>query len=367
MGYMTSKDIINYKEFGFDNSKYLHLQKGAILERLRRFYDERLYLEIGGKFLDDPHAARVLPGFNKNVKTDIFRELRDISEILFCVMAQDIVDDRKLLSTQESYSQVVERMLREFEEKLSLRPQIVINLIDGSEGRVLNEFMDYFENLDYKIYRRYFIKGYPDDTSAVLSERGYGADDYALVTKKLVLVTGAASNSGKMSTALGQLFHETNRGMKSGYAKYETFPIWNLPLEHPVNLAYEAATADIGDVNMYDELHEQTYGVKSVNYNRDIDAFVLLQKLSEAFLKEDNPIREYKSPTDMGISNAGEAITNDQICAISAYQEIIRRRDWYKEMVERNEGQQSWVDRCNKLITRAEAFIKEKGYPHQVV
>lgn len=188
---------------------------------------------------------------------------------------------------------------------------------------------------EYTVFQRFLMDGYPHDTAKVLSADGYGKDEYIPVSKKLVIVTGAASNSGKMSTCLGQIYHEYMNNTDSGYAKYETFPIWNLPLEHPINLAYEAATIDIGDYNMYDPFHEKAYGIKSLNYNRDVEAFEIVKKLADSFLPDSNPTRKYLSPTDMGINMAGFAISNDENCCKASIEEIERRKDRYAQVVAR--------------------------------
>lgn len=355
---MTSLETVPHKKVGFDSDKYFQLQKEEILKRTDKFSNGRLYLEIGGKLLWDPHGARVLPGFDPKVKVELFKELSSEAELLFCVDAKDMDEDRQLYSEHKPYLEATYELIQSFEEEMGLKAKIVINKITGKEGRLFDKFIEYYTNIGYEVYKRYFIKGYPDDTKHVLSEEGYGKDDYIPVKKKLILVTGAASGSGKMSTCLGQVYQETKDGLNSGYAKYETFPIWNLPLEHPINLAYEAATADIGDYNVDDIYHRDHYGINSVNYNRDVDAFVLLKKLSEQFLPKDNHIRSYKSPTDMGINMAGYAITDDKVCAISATEEITRRKGWYQEQVERGEGEKIWVTRCEKLEEQAKRFLK---------
>lgn len=349
---MTSQQTVQHKKLGFDSKKYFKLQKEAIQERMQKFSGGRLYLEIGGKLLWDPHAQRVLPGFDPKVKVKLFKELSSDAELLFCVSAEHITQDRQLYSEHKPYREATYELIQSFEEEMSLKAKIVINKITGEEGKELDKFIEFYTNLGYEVYKRYFIQGYPDDTQHVLSKEGYGNDDYVPVEKKLIIVTGAASNSGKMSTCLGQVYQETNDGLDSGYAKYETFPIWNLPLEHPVNLAYEAATADIGDYNVDDIYHRDHYGINSVNYNRDVDAFVLLKKLSEQFLPKDNHIRSYKSPTDMGINMAGYAITEDKVCALAATEEIKRRKQWYQEQVDRGEGEQEWVERCDNILKR---------------
>ncbi len=249
------------------------------------------------------------------------------------------------------------------EGNLNIRPKIVINLNDRSKKDVTSDFENNLQKLGYNYYNRYLIEGYPNDTKNVLSENGYGFDDYIETSKKLILVIGAASNSGKMSTCLGQIFQDQQNNIKSGYAKYETFPIWSLPISHPVNLAYEAATADIGDFNVIDTYHEVAYGKRSVNYNRDFEAFEIIKMLSDKFLNKDNPITEYKSPTDMGINFAGYAITDDEIVCIASLNEIRRRRDWYNEILARGGvDKNKSVKKCESLELQALKYIKEQGY-----
>ncbi len=333
---INSTDIIQYapEQIGFDGAKYIELQAAAIRERMEKF-SGRLYLEIGGKFLYDPHAARVLPGFDPESKKKIFGLLASDADIIFCMNYKDIVANRQLNNEDMDYTSSCKNIVERITSVLGIKPLIAINMIPFADKnssamiRVLSTFAG------YEIYKRYMMDGYPHDTAKVLSKNGYGKDEYVPVSKKLVIVTGAASNSGKMSTCLGQIYHEFNHGKDSGYAKYETFPIWNIDLNHPINLAYEAATIDIGDYNEYDPYHEKAYGVKSVNYNRDVEAFDIVKKLAEGFLPEKNFTRNYQSPTDMGISKAGFTITNDENCCKASLEEIQRRKERYDQMVQR--------------------------------
>ena len=302
---INSSDIIHYTPdlVGFDGAKYIELQAAAIRERMSKFAG-RLYLEIGGKFLYDPHAARVLPGFDPESKKKIFGLLSSEADIIFCMNYKDIVSDRQLSNEDADYVTSCKNMVERIVAILGIKPFIAINMIPFEEKnssamiRVLSAFAG------YDVFKRYMMDGYPHDTAKVLSKNGYGKDEYIPATKKLVIVTGAASNSGKMSTCLGQIYYEDTHGVDSGYAKYETFPIRNIDLNHPINLAYEAATIDIADYNMYDPFHEKAYGIKSVNYNRDVEAFEIVQNLASGFLPEKNFTRSYQSPTDMGINQA---------------------------------------------------------------
>lgn len=353
---MNSNQIPNYTQFGFDPAKYHQLQKEAILDRMWAF-SGRLYLEVGWKFFYDPHAARVLPGFDPQVKANIFKEFTSDMDVLFCINAKDIKSNRQLHSESKDYVDVITQMLWELSTFLSITPKVVINRIQDPQDPRLREVVKHLNNYGYPSYFRHEIQGYPDDIEMVLSDEWYGSDDHVPTDKKLVLVLWAASNSGKMSTCLGQIYLDSQRGVESGYAKYETFPIWNLDLEHPVNLAYEAATADGWDYNVIDAHHMKAYGKKSVNYNRDVDAFLIVKKISERLLPEDNFTRSYQSPTDMGINMAGFAITDSQVCARASIQEIHRRSGWHQEQLDRGEGEQIWIDRCQALLPRADKYM----------
>jgi len=360
---LNTTDVISYKKKWYDGAKYIKLQQEKILERIGKFSNGRLYLEIGGKFMYDQHAARVLPWFDPEAKKKIFMGLKDQAEVLFCVNADDIVENRQLSNENITYKEYVTRMIRGIEAALGIRPHIVINKIDmTSMYDVISEFEKEFQRKNYRVRERYKIMWYPHNLKSVLSEDGYGNDDHIPCTKNLILVTGAASNSGKMSTCLGQIYNDHEIGIESGYAKYETFPIRNLPLEHPINLAYEAATADIGDYNMMDTYHKKAYGKDSVNYNRDVEAFEIVTSISSKIVQPGNFMNTYKSPTDMGISTAGFAITDDEICSIASLQEIRRRKIRYQQVVDRKEGEQSRVARCDELEKKCLEYIKEKKY-----
>jgi uncharacterized protein (UPF0371 family) len=333
----------------FIADKYLDLQSAAIKERLSKF-NGKLYLEIGGKFLDDAHAARVLPGFDSRVKVRIIKDLGVPFEIIFCVSAPDIESGR-IWKSGESYEETVLRKLYEIDKVGFPKPVIAVNLYD--EGRKIRQFEKELSKRDHDIFRRYFIEGYPSDLDRIASDQGYGKDEYIDTSQDLVLVVGAGSLSGKMSTCLGQVYHDSSCGIDSGYAKYETFPIWNLRIDHPVNLAYEAATADIGDFNVYDHFHEEAYGEKAVNYNRDVEAFVIIRDILDRIVPEDNHMREYKSPTDMGISMAGFCIEDDEAVRKASVREIERRIEEYGELVKSGRGKKEWVERCEELLERA--------------
>jgi len=348
---MKTSDIINYKEFGFDGEKYLRVQKKAIEDRISKF-DGRLYLEIGWKFLFDPHAARVLPGFFADSKKQIFLNLKDRIEIIFCINAKDLKENRQLSSEKISYGDFCIKMLQDIKVEIWVIPKVSINRISKENKSEILAYKDKLKAIWYESFLRYEIKWYPKDTEKVLSDSGYWTDEYIEINKDLVLVTGAASSSGKMSTCLWQIYSEQKKCINSWYAKYETFPIWNIPLNHPVNLAYEAATADIWDYNEMDHYHEKAYAMTSVNYNRDVEAFEIVKDLAEQFLPSDNFTRDYKSPTDMWINNAWFCITDDEIIKKAGLEEIDRRIEWYKEIIERWEGDEIWVKRCEELKNR---------------
>ncbi len=359
---IAQSDTIPYSRHGFDNAKYFDTQKSHILERIKKFGNGRLYLEIGGKYLFDAHGSRVLPGFSPTVKKDIFLSLNDIIEVLFCVGYRDIVSDRQLSNVDKTYTDSALEMIGKIEREIGVRPKVVINFSEREMNSKVSDFVDRAENIGLKIYHRYLIDGYPHDTRNILSRNGYGRDDHIDIGKDLVIVTGAASNSGKMSTCLGQIYMDHEYGIESGYAKYETFPIWNLPIGHPVNLAYEAATADIGDFNTPDIYHKKAYQVDSVNYNRDVDAFEIIMGMVKYFIPDHNFMHTYKSPTDMGINFAGFAVTDDSVISVASLREIERRKRWYEEIVGRGEGDPKWLDTCDRLKSEAMEYIGEKKY-----
>lgn len=349
---MNTFDVPVFTKTGFDNTLYKRLQTEEILKRLNNISSGHLYLEIGGKLFNDPHAARVLPGFDTKVKVQILKDLNTPFDIIFCMNYADILSDRQLNNHREKYIDASLDIMNDLQNTFGVAPHISINNTKLEEDKK-EEFLaavKYIYAKNPNIYFRYYIDGYPENTEKILSPEGFGKDSNIPVQNKLVIVTGSASNSGKLSTCLGMVYKDSVLGMKSDYAKYETFPIWNLPLEHPVNLAYEAATADIGDRNVIDTYYQQAHGKVAVNYNRDIQAFAVVKKLMQS---------EYQSPTEMGISNAGFAITNDEVVCIAALEEIRRRKVWYAEI---NNQQQAWVKTCEELETDTLRYIREKGY-----
>jgi len=358
---INQSDSIEYDVLGFDGEKYIDLQRRQILDRVSKF-PGRLYLEIGWKFLFDWHASRVLPWFFPDSKVRIFSELAKQAELLFCVNAQDLEKNRQLSNKEISYQEYVFGLLLSFEEKLNLKAKVVVNMIKKWEKySKLKLFVKELKKLWYSVYKRYFIEWYPS-TDIVLSPTGYGDDDYIPLKKNLVLVNGAASNSGKMSTCLGQIYLDEKHGVKSGYAKYETFPIWNFSVDHPVNLAYEAATADIGDYNCIDSYHEKAYGQKTTNYNRDVEWFEIVMSIAKNVVNHKNYMRKYKSPTDMWISTAGFAIMDDEVISRASLEEINRRKARYQQMIDRWEWKKIWIDRCDEIEKKCLAYFERKGY-----
>lgn len=305
-------------KIGFDNSKYLTMQSEHIKERISQFGD-KLYLEFGGKLFDDYHASRVLPGFAPDSKLRMLMQLADQAEIVIAINAADIEKNKIRHDLGITYDVDVLRLIQSFTDRGLYVGSVVITQYSGQKAADL--FKSKLEKMGIRVYRHYIIDGYPSNVSLIVSDEGYGRNDYIETTKPLVIITAPGPGSGKMATCLSQLYHENKRGVKAGYAKFETFPIWNIPLKHPVNLAYEAATADLNDVNMIDPFHLEAYGTTTVNYNRDVEIFPVLSAIFEGIYGE----CPYKSPTDMGVNMAGCCIVDDEACQEASRQEIIRR------------------------------------------
>ena len=305
-------------KIGFDNEKYLQMQSEHIRERISKF-DNKLYLEFGGKLFDDYHASRVLPGFAPDSKLKLLMQLSDQAEIVIVISAGDIEKNKVRGDLGITYDTDVLRLMDSFKEQGLYVGSVVITQYSGQPSA--NAFKSRLEKLKIKVYTHYNIEGYPSNIPLIVSDEGYGKNDYIETTRPLVIITAPGPGSGKMATCLSQLYHEHKRGIHAGYAKFETFPIWNIPLKHPVNLAYEAATADLNDVNMIDPFHLEAYGETTVNYNRDVEIFPVLDAIFERIYGK-NP---YKSPTDMGVNMAGNCICDDEVCREASNQEIIRR------------------------------------------
>lgn len=315
---------------GFNNDKYLKIQSEYIRERIGKFGD-KLYLEFGGKLVDDYHASRVLPGFEPDSKLKMLLQLADQAEIVIVISADAIERNKKREDLGITYDKDVFRLIEEYRNYGLYVGSVVVTMFTGQPAAAA--FKEKLEKRGIKVYRHYNIEGYPTNVSHIVSDDGFGKNDYVETTRPLVVVTAPGPGSGKMATCLSQLYHENKRGIKAGYAKFETFPIWNIPLKHPVNLAYEAATADLNDVNMIDPFHLEAYGVTTVNYNRDIEIFPVLNAVFEEIYGE-NP---YKSPTDMGVNMAGNCIVDDDVVSEASRMEIIRR--YYKAVKAVAEGE----------------------------
>ncbi|MDO4612336.1 MAG: DUF1846 domain-containing protein [Candidatus Saccharibacteria bacterium] len=331
------------KVIGFDNEKYLKLQSEKILERSKKF-DDKLYLEFGGKLFDDYHASRVLPGFEPDSKMRMLLEMKDEAEIILVISAGDIEHGKLRGDLGITYDTEVLRLIDTFKEFGLKVCGVCITRYTGQSSA--DSFKCHLESLGVKVYRHYNIENYPADVDHIISEDGFGKNDYIETSRRLVIVTAPGPGSGKMAVCLSQLYHEFKRGTRAGYAKFETFPIWNLPLKHAVNLAYEAATADLDDVNMIDPFHLDTYGEKTVNYNRDVEIFPVLNAMFER-IYGDSP---YKSPTDMGVNMVGNCIIDDEICRNASRQEILRRYYAAACSVLQGTGEKNEVSKLDLLI-----------------
>ena len=307
---------------GFDNDKYVRIQSQKIKERFGLF--DKLYLEIGGKLFDDSHAARVLPGFKNDVKISMFKELKDDLEIIFCINAGDIEKNKTRGEYDISYNQELLKLINNSKRMGFSVNSVVITLYQNQIGA--NKFIKKLNRNGIKTFIHKPVQGYPKNIDVIVSKEGYGANPYIPTSKKLILVNAPGPGSGKLSTCLSQVYHENINGVNAGYAKFETFPVWNLSLKHPVNLAYEAATADLNDVNLIDSFHLKKYGIKAVNYNRDLEAFPVLKNILKKVLKKNI----YYSPTDMGVNMIGYCITDNEIVEKASKKEIVRR--YYNEL-----------------------------------
>ena len=306
------------QKIGFDNEKYIRVQSEHLKERIAKFKG-KLYLELGGKLFDDHHASRVLPGFQPDSKLRMFSKISDQIEIVIVISAEDIVMNKVRADLGITYDEDVLRLRDAFIERGFMVGSVVITHYNGQHAA--NDFRVRLERLGIKSYVHYLIDGYPHNVSLIASDDGFGKNDYVVTRRPLVIVTAPGPGSGKMAVCLSQLYNEHKRNIEAGYAKFETFPVWSLPLKHPVNIAYEAATADLNDVNMIDPFHLEAYGKTAINYNRDIEIFPVLNALFEGIYGES----PYKSPTDMGVNMVGFCISDDAVCAEASRQEIIRR------------------------------------------
>ena len=340
-------------KIGFDNEKYLTMQSEHIRDRISKF-DNKLYLEFGGKLFDDYHASRVLPGFEPDSKLRMLMQFSDQAEIVIVISAADIDKNKMRGDLGITYDEDVLRLIDAFTERGLYVGSVCITRYAGQESAIL--FKNRLAKLGIKVYFHYSIPGYPSNIPLIVSDEGYGRNEYIETSRPLVVITAPGPGSGKMATCLSQLYHEYKRGVAAGYAKFETFPIWNIPLKHPVNLAYEAATADLNDVNMIDPFHLEAYGETTVNYNRDVEIFPVLQAMFEKIMG-DCP---YKSPTDMGVNMAGNCIVDDDVCCEASRQEIIRR--YYKSCgaLLTGTGTEEEVRKIELLLKQAHASLEDR-------
>lgn len=341
-------------KIGFDNEKYLKIQSEHIRERISQFGD-KLYLEFGGKLFDDFHASRVLPGFAPDSKLQMLLQLRDMAEIVIVISAVDIEKNKIRGDLGITYDVDVLRLIGEFEKKGLYVGSVVITHFAGQRGAA--QFKSRLEKKNIKVYLHYIIEGYPSNIPLIVSPEGFGKNEYIETGRPLVVVTAPGPGSGKMATCLSQLYHENLRGIRAGYAKFETFPIWNIPLKHPVNLAYEAATADLNDVNMIDPFHLEAYGVTTVNYNRDIEIFPVLNAIFEGIYGENT---YYKSPTDMGVNMAGNCIVDDEACCEASRMEIIRRYYAAVNKVAKEDASENEVYKIELLMKQAKISTDDR-------
>ncbi|MFP4087030.1 MAG: DUF1846 domain-containing protein [Desulfobacteraceae bacterium] len=341
----------------FDNEKYIQEQTAEILERMTQF-DNKLYLEFGGKLLFDYHAARVLPGYDPNIKMRLLQQLKDQADILLCIYAGDIERKKMRADFGITYDSDALKLIDDLRQWDLNVVGVVITRFENQPAA--RQFKDKLERRRIKVYAHQFTKGYPTDVDLIVSDEGYGANLYIETEKPLTIVTGPGPGSGKLATCLSQIYHDNKRGIYSGYAKFETFPIWNLPLNHPVNAAYEAATADIRDFNMLDPFHLDAYDEKAVNYNRDVEIFPVLRRILKR-IRGGEPV--YRSPTDMGVNRVGFAITDDEMAKEAAKQEMIRRYFRYRCEYAMGLTDKETVQRVELLI---ENFDLELNYRNVV-
>ena len=342
------------KSIGFDNNKYLRIQSERIKERIGRF-NGKLYLEFGGKLFDDFHASRVLPGFRPDSKLRMLLQLKDEAEVLMVISAEDIERNKKRGDLNIGYDDDVIRLIETYRAN-GLRVDSVV-ITRYADSCAIEKFIKRLEKHNTKAYRHYEIEGYPDNVAFIMSEQGFGQNEFVETTMPLVIVTAPGPGSGKMAVCLSQLYHENMHGIKAGYAKFETFPVWNLPLDHPVNIAYEAATADLNDVNMIDPFHLAYYGETTVNYNRDIEIFPVLNATFENIYNKS----PYNSPTDMGVNMVGNCIIDDDICCEASRQEIIRRYFKACENMVRETGNEKEYYKLDFLMKKAGVVPEDRA------
>lgn len=340
---------------GFDNERYIQEQMAEIVERMKQF-DNKLYLEFGGKLLFDYHASRVLPGYDPNVKMRLIRELKDRADILLCIYAGDIERKKIRADFGITYDADAMKLIDDLRGWGINVCAVIITRFDHQPAATL--FKNKLERRNIRVFTHRFTKGYPTDVESIVSDEGYGANEYVETKKPLVIVTGPGPGSGKLATCLSQLYHEHRRGVNAGYAKFETFPIWNIPLSHPINIAYEAATADIRDFNLIDPFHMQAYGETAVNYNRDVEVFPVVKRILSRITGHASP---YQSPTDMGVNKAGFAIVDDDATREASKQEILRRCFRYRCEYAMGVADKETVQRVELFLTDLDVQLKDRA------
>ncbi|MCR5395025.1 MAG: DUF1846 domain-containing protein [Bacteroidales bacterium] len=340
-------------KIGFDNEKYLRIQSEHIKERIAQF-GNKLYLELGGKLFDDHHASRVLPGFQPDSKLRMLKQLSGSAEIIIVISALDIEKNKVRQDLGITYDEDVLRLRSEFQQRGFLVGSVVITHYNGQSSA--DTYRKRLERMGIKTYYHYTIDGYPNNVALIDSDEGFGKNDYVETQRPLVIVTAPGPGSGKMAVCLSQLYNEYKRGVVAGYAKFETFPIWSIPLNHPINIAYEAATADLGDINMIDPFHMEAYGKLAINYNRDIEIFPVLNALFEGIYGKS----PYKSPTDMGVNMAGFCICDDDVCCEASKQEIIRRYYTALNHMAEGDGNESEVQKIKLLLQQAKITTDDR-------
>ncbi|MBO3802891.1 MAG: DUF1846 family protein [Candidatus Brockarchaeota archaeon] len=345
------------RKIGFDTEKYLKAQVAKILERVSYF--DKLYLEFGGKLCSDNHAYRVLPGYETDTKVKMLKRLGKQMEIVHCISAKDIEAGKVRGDSRLTYENQILKDISDLAEYGLPISAVVITRFSGELGAL--KFKQKLENRGLRVYTKYEIKDYPRDLDAVLSEEGYGKPEWVPTEGRIVVVTAPGPGSGKMGFAMSQIYQERKRGLASGFAKFETFPIWNIELDHPVNIAYEAATADIGDYNVVDPFHLAAYGITSISYNRDVENFSILKRMIERMVGPEDPMAKYRSPTDMGVNMAKEGIVDDEVCRDAARQEIVRRFFRYTlDFVEGNTGRET-IRRMDEIMAKAKVRPEDRA------
>ena len=341
-------------KIGFDNEKYISMQSQKILERIDNFGD-KLYLEFGGKLFDDYHASRVVPGFLPDTKVNMLAQLKDSAEIILAIFSGDIERNKIRSDNDVAYDREVLRLIDAFRARGLYVSGVVITRYNDNQPAV-DSFAERLERLGVRVYRHYPIEGYPKNPKFIVSDEGFGRNDFIETTRPLVVVTAPGPGSGKLAVCLSQVYQEFRRGVRAGYAKFETFPVWNLPLNHPVNLAYEAATIDLDDMNMIDPFHLEAYGVSTVNYNRDVESFPVLNTIFTHIYGES----PYKSPTDMGVNMIGNCITDDSVVCAAAKQEIIRRYYQTACAFKRGRAEKEMVYKAEFIMSRAGLSVDDR-------